>query len=186
MQRAAALPAAAVPFLIGIAVLRGLTVEIDTFHGSDARDLPAADDPPVPRRLDFSDYPSAQTPLFHLLMAGWGKLVGFELWRLRLLNVAISYGPRWPCSAAAPHDLARAAARRSISMETIPPLAARTMRRHSPRWRSGRIADTDILFSAPTLRSATITLTNPLPGDLLSVTGTLPAGITLSTIRAPA
>ena len=25
-------------------------------------------------------------------MAGWGKLVGFDLWRLRLLNVAISYG----------------------------------------------------------------------------------------------
>ena len=25
-------------------------------------------------------------------MAGWGKLVGFELWKLRLLNVAISYG----------------------------------------------------------------------------------------------
>ena len=27
----------ALPFLIGIAVLQGLTVEIDTFHGSDAR-----------------------------------------------------------------------------------------------------------------------------------------------------
>jgi hypothetical protein len=25
-------------------------------------------------------------------MAGWGELVGFELWKLRLLNVAISYG----------------------------------------------------------------------------------------------
>ena len=25
-------------------------------------------------------------------MAGWGKLVGFELWKLRLLSVAISYG----------------------------------------------------------------------------------------------
>ena len=39
------------------------------------------------------------------------------------------------------------------------------------------IADTDIMFSAPTLASATITLTNLLPGDLLSV-GTLPDGVT--------
>ena len=34
--RAAAALLLAVPFLIGIAVLKGLTVEIDTFHGSDA------------------------------------------------------------------------------------------------------------------------------------------------------
>ena len=40
------------------------------------------------------------------------------------------------------------------------------------------IADTDIVFSAPTLASATITLTNLFPGDLLSVSGTLPAGVT--------
>jgi hypothetical protein len=82
----------AVPFLIGIAVLKGLTVEIDTFHGSDARVYQL---PTILRfrdELDFSDYRSAQTPLYHLLTAGWGKLVGFELWRLRLLNVAISYG----------------------------------------------------------------------------------------------
>ena len=39
------------------------------------------------------------------------------------------------------------------------------------------IADTDIAITASTLRSATITLTNPLPGDLLSVSGTLPGGI---------
>jgi VCBS repeat-containing protein len=41
-----------------------------------------------------------------------------------------------------------------------------------------RIADTDIAISASTLRSATIILTNPLPGDLLSVNGTLPGSIT--------
>jgi hypothetical protein len=82
----------AVPFLIGIAVLQGLTVEIDTFHGSDARvyQLPTIE--LFRQRLDFSDYPSAQTPLFHVVMTAWGKLVGFELWKLRLLNVAISYG----------------------------------------------------------------------------------------------
>ena len=82
----------AVPFLIGIAVLKGLTVEIDTFHGSDAAVYQLPTILQFRDGLDFSDYPSAQTPLFHLVMAGWGKLVGFELWKLRLLNVAISYG----------------------------------------------------------------------------------------------
>ncbi|MBA3262123.1 MAG: glycosyltransferase family 39 protein [Thermoleophilaceae bacterium] len=82
----------ALPFLIGIAVLRGLTVEIDTFHGSDAALYQLPTIMQLREGLDFSDYPSAQTPLFHLVMAGWGKLVGFELWKLRLLNVAISYG----------------------------------------------------------------------------------------------
>jgi hypothetical protein len=82
----------AVPFLVGIAVLQGLTVEIDTFHGSDARVYQLPTILQLSERLDLSDYPSAQTPLFHLVMAGWGELVGFELWKLRLLNVAISYG----------------------------------------------------------------------------------------------
>jgi hypothetical protein len=82
----------AVPFLVGIAVLKGLTVEIDTFHGSDAALYQLPTIMQFRDGLDFSDYPSAQTPLFHLVMAGWGKVVGFELWKLRLLNVAISYG----------------------------------------------------------------------------------------------
>lgn len=82
----------AVPFLVGVAALQGLTVEIDTFHGTDAGVYQVPTIELFRERLDFSDYPSAQTPLFHLVMAGWGKLVGFELWKLRLLNVAISYG----------------------------------------------------------------------------------------------
>ena len=82
----------AVPFLVGIALLKGLTVEIDTFHGSDADVYQLPTILQFRHELDFSNYPSAQTPLFHLVMAAWGKLVGFELWRLRLLNVAISYG----------------------------------------------------------------------------------------------
>jgi hypothetical protein len=82
----------AVPFLIGIAVLQGLTVEIDTFHGSDARVYQLPTILQLSERLDLSDYPSAQTPLYHLVTAGWGEVVGFERWKLRLLNVAISYG----------------------------------------------------------------------------------------------
>jgi hypothetical protein len=82
----------AVPFLIGIVVLQGLTVEIDTFHGSDARIYQLPTILQLSERLDLSDYPSAQTPLYHLVTAAWGEVVGFELWKLRLLNVAISYG----------------------------------------------------------------------------------------------
>ena len=81
----------ALPFLAGIAVLRGLTVEIDTFHASDARVYQLPTILQLSDRLDLSDYPSAQTPLYHLLTAAWGKLVGFELWKLRLLNVGFSY-----------------------------------------------------------------------------------------------
>jgi hypothetical protein len=82
----------ALPFLIGIAVLKGLTVEIDTFHGSDARVYQLPTILQLSDRLDFSGYPSAQTPLYHVLTAWWGELVGFDLWKLRLLNVAFSYG----------------------------------------------------------------------------------------------
>jgi len=79
------------PFLVGVAALHGLTVEIDTFHGSDARLYHLPTILQFSERLDLERYPAAQTPLYHLLFAGWGKLVGFEPWRLRLLNVAISY-----------------------------------------------------------------------------------------------
>jgi Dolichyl-phosphate-mannose-protein mannosyltransferase len=82
----------AVPYLIGIVVLQGLTVEIDTFHGSDARIYQLPTILQLSERLDLSDYPSAQTPLYHLVTAAWGEVVGFDLWKLRLLNVAISYG----------------------------------------------------------------------------------------------
>ncbi len=104
----------AVPFLIGIAVLQGLTVEIDTFHGSDAALYQLPTILQLREGLDLSDYPSAQTPLYHLVMAGWGKLVGFELWKLRLLNVAISYG-----AALALLRLLR----RTTSLATLPAFA---------------------------------------------------------------
>ncbi|MCW2954857.1 MAG: hypothetical protein JWQ48_4027 [Conexibacter sp.] len=85
----------ALPFLVAIAVLRGLTVGIDTFHATDelayhlptvlrfAHELPG---------IDLHSYPAAQTPLFHVLFALAGKVVGFELWRLRLLDAIVSWG----------------------------------------------------------------------------------------------
>ena len=81
----------ALPFIAGVAALKGLTAEIHTFHGSDARLYHLPTILQFSERLDFQRYPAAQTPLFHLLFAGWGKVLGFEPWRLRLLNVAISY-----------------------------------------------------------------------------------------------
>jgi hypothetical protein len=92
MSRRLAYPALlALPFLAGVAVLKGLTVEIDTFHGTDAGLYHLPTIRHFARGGGLDGYPAAQTPLFHLLFAGWGKVVGFELWRLRLLEVVISY-----------------------------------------------------------------------------------------------
>jgi len=38
-----------------------------------------------------ADYPSASTPLPYFLFANFGHVFGFEVWRLRLFNVLISY-----------------------------------------------------------------------------------------------
>jgi dolichyl-phosphate-mannose-protein mannosyltransferase len=84
----------AIPYLVTVAALRGLTQAMPTFHGRDethyhvptilqfAHQLPG---------VDLVHYPAAQTPLFHLLVAVWGKLVGLELWRLRIVEVVVSY-----------------------------------------------------------------------------------------------
>jgi Dolichyl-phosphate-mannose-protein mannosyltransferase len=91
--RAAAL--LALPFLAGVAALRGLTRTMPTFHAGDeltyhlptivtfAHELPG---------VDLVHYPAAQTPLFHLLVAAWSRVVTLELWRLRVVAVLISYG----------------------------------------------------------------------------------------------
>jgi hypothetical protein len=41
--------------------------------------------------LAVADYPSASTPLPYLIWALYGKLVGFEIWKLRLLSVLVSF-----------------------------------------------------------------------------------------------
>jgi hypothetical protein len=87
--------ALAAPFLVGIAALRGLTATLPIFHTADELNyhLPTirqfASQLPFP---DLGHYVAAQTPLFHLLMAYIGKVIGYELWRLRLVEALISYG----------------------------------------------------------------------------------------------
>ena len=43
-------------------------------------------------RPDVSDYPSATTPLYHLVMAAFGLAVGGEIGALRVINLVISIG----------------------------------------------------------------------------------------------
>jgi 4-amino-4-deoxy-L-arabinose transferase-like glycosyltransferase len=87
--------ALATPFLIVIAVLRGLTVTLPIFHSSDERIYQLPTILRFSRQLPFPDlaaYHAAQTPLFHLVMAYVGRATGYQLWRLRLIEALISYG----------------------------------------------------------------------------------------------
>jgi hypothetical protein len=85
----------AIPLAVGIAALRGLTVALPMFHGSDELVYHYPTILRFSRQLPFPDlvhYRAAQTPLFHVLMAYVGKLIGYQLWRLRLVEALISYG----------------------------------------------------------------------------------------------
>ncbi len=72
-----------------------MTATLPIFHGSDETvyHLPTilrfGSQLPFP---DLASYHAAQTPLFHLLFAYLGKVIGYQLWRLRLVEVLISYG----------------------------------------------------------------------------------------------
>jgi dolichyl-phosphate-mannose-protein mannosyltransferase len=84
----------AIPYLVTAAALRGLTQQMPTYHGGDETTyhLPtiAGFAHQIPG-VDLVHYPAAQTPLFHLLVAAWARVVGFELWRLRILELVVSY-----------------------------------------------------------------------------------------------
>ncbi|MGI8430129.1 MAG: glycosyltransferase family 39 protein [Solirubrobacteraceae bacterium] len=85
----------ATPFVIAVVALRGLTVALPIFHGSDERVYQLPTILQFGAQLPFPDlghYPAAQTPLLHLLLAYAGQLIGYEPWRLRLIEVVISYG----------------------------------------------------------------------------------------------
>jgi hypothetical protein len=84
----------AAPLLVMIAVLRGMTATLPIFHGSDEFVYHYPTILRFSRQLPFPDlhsYHAAQTPLYHLLMAYIGKVIGYELWRLRLVQVLIAY-----------------------------------------------------------------------------------------------
>lgn len=84
----------ALPYLLTVAVLRGLTVTMPTYHGGDEITYHLPTIVQFHDQLlgvDLVDYPAAQTPLYHLLAAIWGQLVGMELWRLRIIGVLASY-----------------------------------------------------------------------------------------------
>jgi 4-amino-4-deoxy-L-arabinose transferase-like glycosyltransferase len=85
----------ALPLVVGIAALQGLTITLPMFHGSDEFNyyhyptiLRFAKELPFP---DLANYNASQTPLFHVLMAYVGKITGYEIWRLRLVEALISY-----------------------------------------------------------------------------------------------
>ncbi len=84
----------AAPFLIMIAILRGLTVTLPIFHSSDEFVYHVPTILHFSHQLPFPDvgnYNAAQTPLFHVVMAYVGQVTGYELWRLRLVETIISY-----------------------------------------------------------------------------------------------
>ncbi len=84
----------ALPFIFGIIYTEGLTIALPTFHGTDEMTyhypviLQFADQFPF---FDISDYNSATTPLFHIVFALIGKVIGFEPYKLRFVNVLFSY-----------------------------------------------------------------------------------------------
>ena len=102
MTRRLAYPALlALPFLVGRGGLEGADCrDRHLSRHRRRRSTTCRRSSTSPSGLDFERYPAAQTPLFHVLFAGWGKVVGFELWRLRLLEVVISYAAR---ARAVPH-----------------------------------------------------------------------------------
>ena len=84
----------ALPFLVMVAALRGLTVTLPIFHSTDEGNYIYPTILQFARQLPFPDlnhYVAAQTPLFPLVEAYVGKLTGYALWTMRLVEVVISY-----------------------------------------------------------------------------------------------
>jgi len=84
----------AVPFIVAIVLLRGLTLQFPSCSSPDEQNYHypviiqfALQFP----HIDLSDYSSSTTPLFHLIMMGFGAFAGLTLYKLRLLNACISY-----------------------------------------------------------------------------------------------
>ena len=84
----------ALPFLVVAVASRGLTAP---FPAALTADEAASHYPTILRfaadwpRVDLTSYHSVTTPLFHLLMAGLARLVGGDLFKLRLANALIAW-----------------------------------------------------------------------------------------------
>ena len=91
----AALALLALPYLVGIVALDGLTEQLRVFHGTDEETyhvpiiMQFAQQWPTPDLVYYP--PSSTTPGFHVVWAAAGKLLGYELWTLRLLDVLVAY-----------------------------------------------------------------------------------------------
>ncbi|HEX2702427.1 MAG TPA: glycosyltransferase family 39 protein [Solirubrobacteraceae bacterium] len=86
--------ALALPFVVMVAALKGLTVTLPIFHSTDEGNYIYPTIVQFAHQLPFPDlghYVAAQTPLFPLLEAYVGKLIGYALWEMRLVEVVLSY-----------------------------------------------------------------------------------------------
>ena len=83
----------AIPFLVAIALLAGMTRTMPVFHGGDepfhyAVILEFAQKP----FMDVvRDYATTNGPFYYLLFGAAGRVIGLDLWKMRLLNVLVSY-----------------------------------------------------------------------------------------------
>lgn len=84
----------AIPFVVMIVLFRGLTQAVPTFHCGDEL---TAHYPVILSfnqqfpHINLADYPSTAGPFYYLLFVVLGKTIGFELYKLRLVNALISY-----------------------------------------------------------------------------------------------
>lgn len=83
------------PLLATVLALRGLTVTLPIFHSTDEGNYIYPTIRQFGRQLPFPSlrhYVAAQTPLFPLLEAYVGRIIGYALWKMRAVEVLISYG----------------------------------------------------------------------------------------------
>jgi 4-amino-4-deoxy-L-arabinose transferase-like glycosyltransferase len=86
--------ALALPLLATVIALRGLTVTLPIFHSTDEGNYIYPTIRQFGRELPFPNlghYVAAQTPLFPLVEAYAGKVLGYALWKMRAVEVLISY-----------------------------------------------------------------------------------------------
>ena len=161
--------AAGLPFLIGIAVLQGLTVEIDTFHGSDARvyQLPTIlqfRERPRPLRLPVG--PDAAVPPAHRRLGQARRLRAVEAAPAQR-GVLLRRGAG-AAAPAAPRDAARrlAGLRAHARCSCCRPTSSAPRSRCSPTtWRSCSRCSRSSASTPTALAGSLARVRARLPGD---------------------